>query len=278
MSILLALSSAVFGGSASFMGGSLTRRLSVYSVIGPSQLLALLLVGLAAWATDATALTSGEVPWALASGIWMLIGLRAFYAALAGGTMGVVAPIAALGILVPLIWGVARGESPSAPQVVGALVAVIGVVMSSGPEFRAGAGRRSVILGAIAALGFGGSTVCFGEASRSSPTVALMLMKVVIVGALVTVMLRRRREVFAVRPDRAAMAVLAGIATADVTANLCYGFAVRTGDIAVAGVLASLHPVTVVVLGRLVHQERLGVGQYVGIGTAIAGSVVIGLS
>ena len=43
-----------------------------------------------------------------------VVALGMFYRALSIGTMGVVAPVAALGVAVPVVFGVLRGEQPSA--------------------------------------------------------------------------------------------------------------------------------------------------------------------
>ena len=42
-----------------------------------------------------------------------MVGLAAFYRALAMGTMSIVAPIAATGVCIPVIVGIADGEHPA---------------------------------------------------------------------------------------------------------------------------------------------------------------------
>ena len=59
-------------------------------------LLAVLVIALAVGAFDDP---SGYLPWAVAAGLAGMVGLVCFYAALAAGTMGVVSPIAALGVV-----------------------------------------------------------------------------------------------------------------------------------------------------------------------------------
>jgi iron(III) transport system permease protein len=56
--------------------------------------------------------------------------LAAFYRALAVGTMSVVAPIAAMGVVVPVAYGLAAGEQPGPVQLAGLAVAVAGVVVT----------------------------------------------------------------------------------------------------------------------------------------------------
>ena len=92
------------------------------------------------------------------AGVMGVVGLAAFYRALAVGTMGIVGPISATGAIVPVVYGLARGERPSVLQAVGIVVAVIGVVAASLEPLPEGAGRKlatGVGLALIAALGFG---------------------------------------------------------------------------------------------------------------------------
>ena len=78
-----------------------------------------------------------------------MAGLVCFYTALSSGTMGVVAPIAALGVVVPIVLGVATGEQPSAWAWVGMLVAVVGVTLASGPELTGEVSARPVVLARV---------------------------------------------------------------------------------------------------------------------------------
>ena len=82
-------------------------------------------------------------------------GLALYYRALAIGTMGVVSPIAALGVLVPLSVGLVGGEQPTTLQLVGIVLALVGVVAASGPEVHGDAGWVPVLLAAGAALFLG---------------------------------------------------------------------------------------------------------------------------
>ena len=76
---------------------------------------------------------------------------------MAMGTVSVVAPIASLGVVVPVAVGLARGESPAPIQLGGYVPAIAGVVILSYEEHpeHAGVARRSIVLAIIAGLGFG---------------------------------------------------------------------------------------------------------------------------
>jgi drug/metabolite transporter (DMT)-like permease len=67
--------------------------------------------------------------------------------------------------------------------------------------------------------------------------------------------------------------VLAGLL--DMTANALYVLAVRGGLLSLVAVLASLYPVSTVVLARLVLGERLGRLQLAGLVLAAAGVALL---
>ncbi|MBV9952187.1 MAG: EamA family transporter, partial [Acidimicrobiia bacterium] len=129
----LALLSSVSWGSGDFLGGSLSRRAHPLVVMRDAQALAFVgLIVVAACTGELDA--SGYLPWGAAAGAVGAVALGCFYTALSQGTMGVVAPIAATGVVVPVAVGIARGESPSVLQVIGIAVTIVGVVLAAGPE------------------------------------------------------------------------------------------------------------------------------------------------
>ena len=136
MTALLALAASVMWGAADFLGGTATRRLPSYVVVGASEVLVLAVLVPVALVTGGLDAPVGYLPWAVAAGLLGLLALTAFYTALAAGTMGVVAPIAATGIVVPVVVGLAAGDAPSWPQLVGIGAIVVGVIAVSGPQRR----------------------------------------------------------------------------------------------------------------------------------------------
>jgi drug/metabolite transporter (DMT)-like permease len=196
---LLALLSSALWGTADFVGGTLTRRLPVTLVIGVSQAVALVLLVPLALLLDVADPGRVVLPGLLA-GVVGPAGLAAFYRALALGTMGVVAPVAALGVVVPVAAGLLAGESPSALQLVGIAVAVVGVVLACGPEL-SGAGRGGalpLLLAAAAAVGFGAVLLLLAEGSGGEAAgvgdvvLVLLVMRLTSVALLLGVTLLRR--------------------------------------------------------------------------------------
>ncbi|MGZ4631088.1 MAG: EamA family transporter [Actinomycetes bacterium] len=283
MAALLALLSSLLWGSADFVGGTLSRRLPATVVVGASQAAGLVAITVVAALAGALGAPLGYLPWAVGAGLAGLIGLVCFYAALAAGTMGVVSPIAALGVVVPVVVGLARGERPGALQLLGITIAVAGVVLASGPELSGRAGARPLVLALIAAVGFGLALLFIAEGSQTSTLMTLVAMRatsvtVVAVGLAVVVGRSRRTSTTpGLHLDRQQLGLVTLVGLGDVAANLTFGMASTRGLVSVVAVLGSLYPVVTVLLARVVHAERLGRAQAIGVASALAGVVLIGV-
>ena len=278
MVYLLALLSSVLWGSSDFIGGTLSMRYRSALVVGVSQALGLVAITAVALATGAFGGSTAYLPWAVLSGLSGLVGLICFYAALASGTMGVVAPIAALGVVVPVAAGFLHGERPGVLQLAGIVVAIAGVVLASGPELSGRAGPRPLVLAAIAAVGFGFALMAIAEGSRTSTVMTLVAMRVtttlVVTVALAVALLRGSpRSSYALRGRDLFLVGLLGLG--DVSANLAFGIASSRGLVSVVAVLGSLYPVMTVLMARLIHGERLGGVQTAGVVGALSGVVLI---
>jgi drug/metabolite transporter (DMT)-like permease len=250
-------------------------------VVGLSQAAGLVAVTTVAIVAGEIGAPTGYLPWAAAAGLAGLVGLVCFYAALAEGTMGVVSPIAALGVVVPLVVGLVRGERPGVVQLIGITLAVAGVVLASAPELSGRAGTRPLVLSVVAALGFGMALLLIAEGSRTSTLMTMVTMRVTsvtVLAVVVAVVLGRRRRTSAGGPRlaRRDFAPLVLIGLGDAGANLTFGLASTRGLVSVVAVLASLYPVVTVVLARIIHAERLGRLQAMGVAGALAGVVLIG--
>ncbi len=284
MAALLALLASALWGTADFMGGTAARRLPVASVLGVSQLVALLgLVPLAA-AIGAFDEPRAYLLPALFAGLTGTAALACFYRALATGTMGVVAPIASLGVVVPVVLGLLDGERPGPLQLVGMAVAVVGVVLASGPELsgRGRGGAAPLVLAAVAALGFGAVLSLIAVASGGEDgtvgavVMTLLVMRLVSVLALTSLLLallRSRGPEIGVR--RGDLPLLLTIGAFDAGANATFAIASQSDLVSVTAVLASLYPVVTVLLARRFHAERLATVQQVGVVLALIGVVAL---
>jgi drug/metabolite transporter (DMT)-like permease len=190
--------------------------------------------------------------------------------------MSVISPISASGAaIIPVIVALAIGERPGSVQFVGMSAAFAGVILATrSPDRAEGATPREALgLAAIAALGFGGFYVGMDAAvDEANPFWALLAARATAGTVLVTVLL-------CVRPrlggDRAELPSLALIGLLDVAANACFTLGTDTGLLSVVSVLASLYPVTTVVLARALLGERLVAIQGAGVSVALAGVALI---
>ena len=272
----LGLTSSLCWGVSDFIGGLSARRLPLLFVMVSSQAVGLaVVIGVVAIrGTGAPALVR-LLP-AVGGGLAGIAALTSFYRALAIGTMSVVAPIAATGVSVPVVVGIARGDHPAASQLVGIVIAVIGVVLASrehgpGVEDR-GASRASVALALLAAAGFGCYFVGVQSSARADPMWALLASRVAGV-ALLLIVAAVQGGIAVARPGRLWPLALMGVL--DVSATGLYAVATRHGLLSVVSVAASLYPLATVLLARVVLGERVRRVQELGIAAALAGVVLM---
>jgi len=264
---LLALFSSLLWGTSDFLGGTASRRLSPIGVVAISDAIGLTGPLVVAVATGAFSSPTGYIPWALLAAVAGTCGIVAFYRALATGTMGVIAPIASLGVIVPVIVGLGQGDRPNVLQGAGIAVAVTGVVLASGPELRSPElSRRQaampLLLAGVAAVGFGLVFVALDHGARTSTVMTLVVMRSASV--LLLLGFAGVTGVSQLKVGLRDLPMLAVIGGFDVGANAAFAYASKHGLLSVVSVLSSLYPAVTVILARSVHAERLRAVQLVG--------------
>ncbi|MFG2574241.1 EamA family transporter [Streptomyces sp. NPDC048481] len=282
MTALFALATSLLWGLADFGGGLLTRRAPALTVVVVSQSIAALVLGGVVVVTGGWSEAGPRLWFAVAAGLVGPVALLSFYKALALGPMGVVSPLAALGVAVPVSVGLVLGERPGLVQVAGIAVAVVGVVLAGGPQLRgAPVQRRAVLLTLVAALGFGTVFVLITEASTTVTGLflALFVQRVTNVaagGAALYVAVRRGAPAL---PEGglplASLPAYGLVGLADVAANGTYAVAAQHGPVTVAAVLASLYPVVTALAARGFLRERLRAVQAAGAGLALLGTLLL---
>lgn len=284
LGLALALTSSLFWGIADFIGGVQARRLPVLRVVLVSQGASLIVLALVLAVRAQSPPSLGDLAPAAGGGVLGIFALVAFYRALAIGTMSIVAPVAATGVAVPVIVGLAGGDSPAPVQLVGMAAAVVGVVLASREEGGgrrrggSGAGRGSgarsagIALALVAAVGFGTFFVGLRESARADVLWALFAARFTSVAALLAIVAGLRVPGVFVSQR---LVLLATIGMLDLLANGLFATATRHGLLSIVAVGGSLYPLATVLLARLVLGERVRRSQEVGIVAAIAGVAMI---
>jgi drug/metabolite transporter (DMT)-like permease len=266
--VALAFAASVAWGVGDFLGGVTSRRLATLAVLAVSEvagwvLLAVLVAGSGDDPLGATATAA-----AVAAGVAGLVGLGALYQGMAVGAIGVVAPVSTLAALIPLTYGLARGERPGAIQLFGAAAILAGVALVSREPGPAG-GRVAAGVGfaLLAALGFGLYFVFIDVASESSAPWAVFISRGVASVIAVTAALSRG----VMRAPVRLLPVLVVIGLFDAGANALLAAALNRGYTSIVAVVASLYPVVTVLLAATVLRERVAPLRAAGIGAALVG-------
>jgi drug/metabolite transporter (DMT)-like permease len=276
MSAILALFSSLLWGAADFLGGNLTKKYKAVAVTAASQSFGLLIgifvvVVTSSWKTPTLNWDGYVIPGVLA-GMMGFIGLVAFYASLASGRMGVVSPISALSVFIPLTIAFISGEKPTTLQIIGIAVALVGGFCATGPELKGGSSLRPIIYAVIAAFSFGSAVALLTKGSQVSPIMTMTTMRsTTFIFAILLVI--RFRSVGGFKKDD--IPILFAIGAADFFGNLLLGIATTKGLVSLAVVLGSLYPIVTSLLAFKFLKERLHRIQYFGIVFAVIGIVFI---
>ncbi len=279
MIIVFALAAAVLYGSADFLGGAVSRRTHVLSVLvvsAPAGVAVLLAAALLAGGPVGTA----GLPWAAAAGVAGGAGLILFYAGLAAGPMRVVAPVSALvSTILPVGVAIAGGERPGPLVYLGGGLCLVATVLVSSEGIGRGQpgsrpAARGLLLGVGGGLGFGLFFLFLRYAGASGvlwpSAVSRITGAMVVMGAMAWLGGVAWRSV---SPWLLGAAVVSGLL--DAGANVCYVAATRAGLFGIAVVLTSLYPGVTVLLARVVLGERMRLVQLGGLLLAVAGIALV---
>jgi drug/metabolite transporter (DMT)-like permease len=274
--VALGLLAALGWGVSDFLAGLATRRSPGLEVALVSQLASLGVLSAAA-AVEGLQLDPSFALAAAAGGIATSIGTIALYKALAIGPMSVVATIAASGVAIPVVVGLASGERPGLPVAAGMALSVLGLVLVTrdGPLELESVSRKALALAFLAAVCLGVVYVALDRvAAASSAVTAAFWVRTTSVFALSLAV--------AAGPTRAAdvvrgtwLAWASGVFEG--SAILLFTSATAAGALSVVSVLGSLFPVFTIALAFALLGERMRALQAAGIVGVFAGVALITL-
>jgi len=272
MTAAAALLASVAWGVADFLGGIKSRVVPTLVVLLLAQVSGVLAISLVV-AVAGNLPPGPSVLWASLAGVFGGLGLAAFYRGMAVGSISIVAPIAAVGAVVPVVFGIATGDDVSRLQLVGFALALGGVAAAS---FERQVGEVRIAAGvfwAIAAvIGFGGYYVPMHEASEQDFLWAALVFRCTVALVALAAWLILRPPFTAARGHLGAIAM---IGILDTAGNTLFAAASSLGDVSVVSVLSALYPVTTVALAAIVLSERLDRLQLAGVASALTGVVLI---
>ncbi len=291
---LLSLAAAVSWGAADFSGGLASKKSNVYGVVLVAHAVGLILnLGIALALHDPWPGTV-SVMWGVAAGLVGAVGLVSLYRALAVGTMGINAPVAAVvtGIL-PVAFTFLTLGLPTRLQLGGFLVAVIAIWLIAMPAGDLGR-PKGLGLAMLAGVGFSGFLLFIklaGTVAKFWPLVgaraASLGFMVIVVAGMQAGLGRSRHSTGGSRDGdatddpmvgweslRAHWRAMVFCGVFDSVGNILFVYAATRGRLDIAAVLSSLYPASTLILARVILKERIGKVQALGIVLAL-GSVAM---
>lgn len=286
VAVFLALLSSLCWGSADFGGGLAARRIAVGAVVLFSQAagaVALLLVCLAAGQPFPHLFGV-----AMAAGLFGVVGLLLFYRGLAIGKMSLVAPVAACGAVLPVLFSVATGQVPRPLTLAGLASVMVGIVLASISATDSVAESSAPVHPRSAAFMALGAAVCFGLFLLLLGRAAHLEPKSVLWLSLFTRLASVPAAAVGIAASRSSppwrgltpglLAGLALVGLGDAAANTLFALASTLGTLAVVSVLGSLYPLVTALLARFQLGERLSSRQMIGAGFAMMGVILVSIT
>ena len=268
-----ALGASIAWGVGDFLGGLKSRTVPLLVVLVLAQVSGVLAIGLVV-AVAGNPPPGSSVLWAPLAAVFGTIGLAAFFRGMAVGSISVVAPIAAVGAVVRVVFGIATGDDVSPSQVAGFALTLAGVALASFERPESGPARLAAgVPWAIAAVvGFGGYYVPMHEASAEDFLWAAFTFRLSVCVLVAGAWLVFRPPIAAARGSLLAIGL---IGVMDTAGNSLFAAAASRGEVSVVSVLATLYPVVTVGFAAVVLSERVAGLQLVGVASALAGVILI---
>jgi len=269
--------SALLWGSADFAGGIAAKRapaplVAAFSGLGAIVVLA---VGMAFLPGTPSAI---DLAWGAGAGVCGAAGASLLYRSLAMGPMSLASPVFTLiGLIVPVLFGIAAGERPSALAWFGVALTMIAIPLltmtGEGPGHHPRAHvRRTLMVSIAAGLVIGWFLVCLARIGGSAGLWPLVLARVVAIALIGGWYLARRAPLL---PPAAARPSAFGAGVLDSTANVAFLIAVHRAPLVLISALVSLAPAATVLAARLLLRERWTVAQGAGLVLALAAGALI---
>jgi drug/metabolite transporter (DMT)-like permease len=277
LSILYGIASALSWGAADFAGGLATSKLSPYRVVFYSNTLGLMVLFVAVAFYPETIPDAHSIILAGLAGMLGSISLLVLFYSLAREQMSIAAPVSALfAAALPVVVGAFTEGLPAPIQFIGFGLALLSVWLISQGDSEHGLhiDRLSNLhLPLLAGLGFGSYFIFmhYAVGGISSP-IWLMIASYSTGTLMVFAFILVRHESFVVQRNTWGV-VLANVVF-NLSGNLFYILALKSGRWDISAVLSSLYPGGTVILAWLILKERIFLTQWIGIIAALVAIIL----
>lgn len=273
--IIYGLVSAASWGAGDFSGGFATKSSSVAGVLLVGYIVSALLLSICALWLGNTVPNIYSITAGAMAGVTGLIGLAALYKGLAGGKMGIVAPLAAITTAtLPVFFGMILEGLPSSLQIMGFLAAFAAIWLLSVAENSQKIRMRQIRLPITAGIFLGLSLIFIDQAAEQAVLWSLVITRITGIAILLVILFLFRKGTLPAKHNYP-IVCLAGIF--DTGGYAFYAFAAHTGRLDTAAVLASMYPASTVILAWLILKEHLSGRQWMGVAAALTAIILIAI-
>ena len=283
--VLIGMSSALVFGSADFLGGLASKRISPLRVTAIAAAVGLVLL-LAVYPIFGGTWSWSAVLFGALSGVSGALAISLLYACLAIGPMSILSPVTAVvSAIVPAAVGifVAHNRLGTWGYVAIGLALVAVVLVGFVRDERAVRPTvRGLVMAVFSGVFIGLFLVLINLTPKDSGLVPLIANRgvnatimFITVGFLAMAARRRGEPVAGGWRPGIRLAIACGIV--DVVANCGLLLGIRLGELTVIAVLTALYPAGTIILARIVLKERIAVVQYVGLALAIAAGALLAI-
>jgi len=282
--VIYGLIAAVGWGLADFFGAVVGRRIgSLWTVIVAQTFTAIVATGIVLASGDPVRPVTTVLGAVALNAVFSATAYVTHYKALELGPVAVVSPIGATYALVGVVLAiVVLGERPNAAVLIGGIITIVGVMLTSTDlqKLRAGIRHRPPGLpwAIVSAVGFGVGGFLLAYLSRELGwIVGLWASRCAQLVGFLVVGLYRRDELRGHFPVGAWLAAAIGVGLADLLGVTAFSIGAHAGFVSIVLVASAVFPLIAVTLSIGYLGERPVPNQYVGVGLTVAGLLVLGL-
>ena len=213
--------------------------------------------------------------WAIPAGIIGVVAMFLLYRSLAIGTMSILAPISATGVILPVIRGIFSGDTLSGLCSLGIAIAILGsllAVMENDPKKNKRKLTKGVGLAMGSAFFVGLYFITMDAACTHHPIWASMIMRSSTLIILMPVLFFAK---VTVKIGKVQLPPILLMGIMDTMAAFCFAVATSKGMLSQVAVISSLYPAVTIILSSVITGERIQKIQFSGVVLAIAGVTLI---